>query len=149
MRSRIVALLALLAIACGPSQESGEAPPEAPPPAPAPTLADFAGTWENTVTLTGVEAPVISTTRGGASGTDWTMDLEGRPGIRMQARMQGDSLVMESEQYESILRAGVMTSVRTAAVLRDGAMEGNVLVTYQTPGGVEQVPGTILSRRLP
>lgn len=146
MRSRSLALVSLLLVACGPSQEP---PPEVPAAPPPPTLADFAGAWENIARLEDVEAPVTSTTRGGASGTDWVMELEGRPAVPLQVTMQGDSLVTESAEYESILRPGVTTIVRTAAVLRDGRMEGAILVTYRTPAGEEQLRGTLESRRMP
>jgi hypothetical protein len=92
---------------------------------------------------------VISTTHARASGTEWAMDLEGRPGIPLEVTVQGDSLVMETEEYESILRPGVMTRVRTASVLREGGLEGNVMVPYRAVGGEEQVRGTMESRRLP
>lgn len=143
MRSTVLPLIPLLLLACGPSPE--------PPPATgaAPTLADFAGTWENVVRLEGVEAPVSSITRGGSAGTDWTMELEGRPPVRLEVSIRGDSLVTESAGYESILRPGVTTTVRTAAVLRDGGMVGAIQVTYDTPGGPEQVRGTMESRRAP
>jgi hypothetical protein len=79
----------------------------------------------------------------------WTLDLEGRPGVVVHPSIQGDSLVMTTDPYESILRAGVMVTVRTAAVLQDGAMVGTVEATYQTPAGQERVPGTIRSTRAP
>jgi hypothetical protein len=84
-----------------------------------------------------------------ATASGWTVDLEGRPGVPVQPTIQGDSLVTTTAPYESILRAGVMVTVRTAAVLRDGALVGNVEATFQMPTGPERVPGTIRSTRAP
>lgn len=142
------ALLTVLALAaCTPAEQP--AVEEAPPAPPAPTLADFAGTWQNSATLAGVEAPVSSTMTGTAAGTDWTMTLEGRPPIPMQVSIVGDSLVTQTGEYESILRPGVMVTVRTASVLQNGMLMGNLVSTYKTTAGEEQVTGTIQGSRVP
>ncbi len=147
MRSVPAALFAVLLAACAPAEEPAvEAPP---PPPPSPTLADFAGTWQNSATLTGVADPVASTMSGTAAGTDWTMTLEGRPAIPMTVSVVGDSLIAVSAEYESILRPGVMVTTRTAAVLRDGMMTGNLTATYRTAAGEEVVTGTITGTRVP
>jgi hypothetical protein len=140
-----LAALALLA-ACGGS----DAPPPEAAPAPAPpalTLADFAGTWENSATLTGVADPVASTITGTADPATWTMSLEGRPNIPMTVAVVGDSLIATSAEYESVLRTGVMVTTRTASVLQDGMLIGNLVATYKTPAGEEQVSGTLHGMR--
>jgi hypothetical protein len=113
----------------------------------APSLADFTGTWTNTVTLTGAAAPIPSTMTATADPAGWTMSLEGRPPIKVSATIVGDSLVTQSEEYESVLRAGVRVTVRTATVIKDGRMMGSVTATYMTPTGTEVVPGTIEGTR--
>lgn len=140
---------ALLIAACTTdTAEDAEAPAatEMEAPAAAPSLADFAGTWNNTVRLDGVADPVPSTMIADASDR-WTMTLEGREPIGLQVNMQGDSVITVSDEYESILRPGVTTTVRTASVMHDGMMMGNVLVTYRTNAGEEQVRGTMEGRR--
>jgi hypothetical protein len=137
-------LVLALAAACTPAEEPA---PEAAMPA-APTLADFAGTWNNTVTLTGVADPVPSTMTGTADGV-WMMTLEGRDSIPVTASMSGDSLIAETAEYESILRPGVMVSVRTASVLHDNMLMGNVIATYKTDGVTETVTGTMTGTRPP
>ena len=139
--------LALLA-ACTPAPEQAEAPP-APPAAAAPTLADFAGTWNTTATLTGVTAPVESQLTGSADGSTWTMTLPGRDPIPLQASIMGDSLVAVSAEYESILRAGVQVTTRTAAVRSGEELVGNIIATYKTSSGDEVVTGTFRSTRAP
>ena len=139
MRSLSAVLVLAAFTACG-------APKDAAPPA-GPTLADFAGTWENTSTLTGVAAPVTSTITGTADTTGWTMSLEGRPNIPLRVSVVGDSLIAESAEYESILRKGVMVTTRTASVLKDGMLVGTLTADYKTATGVEKVAGTVEGKR--
>ncbi|MEO6447508.1 MAG: hypothetical protein ABIZ91_05620 [Gemmatimonadaceae bacterium] len=147
-------LSATLAIAllagCGPAEQpAADSAVMAPAPVAALTLADFAGTWQNTATIVGTENPVPSTLTGSADGSTWTTTLEGRPAIPTTAMLVGDSLITQTEEYESVLRKGVMVSVRTAAVMRDGMMMGNMVATYKTPAGEEKVNGTIQGTRAP
>ncbi|MBR9989221.1 MAG: hypothetical protein KFH98_05655 [Gemmatimonadetes bacterium] len=113
------------------------------------TVADFAGTWENVAMLEGVDEPVPSTMTGSAAGNDWTMSLEGRASIPLNVRVEGDSLIGESEAYESILRPGVMVTVRTASVLHGDMLMGRLVSIYQTADGEERVSGTIEGTRVP
>jgi hypothetical protein len=139
---RAVAMLLALALlpACAPEEE--EALPAAP------TLADFAGNWQVSSILAGTPDPVASTMDGTADASTWTMSLEGRPSIPLRVSIVGDSLIAQSTEYESILRAGVMVSVRTASALNDGGLSGTVTATYRTPTGEEVVPGTFTATRM-
>lgn len=147
MRRIAAVVAAVLLTACGNGEQSA---PEAAATAEAEpaSLADFAGAWQYEVTLVGVEEPVPVTVTGSAEGDDWTMDLEGRPGIPLLVSVAGDSLISQSAEYESVLRPGVTASVRTASVLRDGGLVGNALVTYRTAAGEELVPGTVRGTRI-
>jgi hypothetical protein len=146
MRAVTTFLCVLLVAACG----AAEQPPQAGDAADtaAHDIADYAGTWENVVTLDGAAAPIPSTMSGSSAGTDWTMSLEGRPGIPLQVKIVGDSLISESAEYESLLRPGVMVSVRTASVLRDGVLVGDVVADYRTAEGNQQVHGTLRGTRM-
>lgn len=137
----VVALLA----ACARVEESP--PPPATPPAP--TLADFAGTWNNTATLTGVANPVPSVMTGTADPETWSVKLEGRPPNKLTVSIVGDSLIGQTGEYDSILRTGVKVSTRTAVVLKDGMLMGTVVATYKTPAGDEVVHGTMHGTRVP
>ena len=142
---RIAALLALVALtACAPKEE--EAPAPAPPAAP--TLADFAGTWNIVSVLEGTADTVRSTLTGAADGT-WSMTLEGRPNIAVTASMSGDSLIGQSAEYESILRKGVMVSVRTASVMANGMLQGNLAATYKSAAGDTVVKGAFTGTKAP
>ena len=112
------------------------------------TPASFAGTWSTTATLEGAAKPVPSTLVGSADGATWTLSLEGRPNVAATASMSGDSLIIQSAEYESVLRKGVMVTTRTATVMSDNTMMmGNMVASYKTPKGVEEVKGTIMSTR--
>lgn len=143
MRTVPVVLLLCFSAACAPKEE-----PKAPPaPPPGPTLATFAGTWETKAALEGSKDTVPSTMTGTADAAGWTMTLKGRANIPLTVSIVGDSLVAQSAEYESVLRKGVMVSVRTASVIKDGALAGNMVATYKTAKGTEVVKGTIWGGR--
>lgn len=138
MRKVSTLLGVVLLAACGPAEEEEPA---------GLTLTDVAGTWQNVAMLNGVENPVSSTMTGTASGSNWTMTLEGRPNIPMQVSIVGDSLIAITDEYESVLRDGVMVTVRTASVLQNGELVGNLVATYRTEDGTEEVTGTMRGTR--
>lgn len=146
----VICLFTLLLIAgCGGGEDASDAMPEEAPAEmemEGPTVADFAGTWTLETTLEGTPEPVPSTIEGTADGT-FTMMLEGREPMTMEASMSGDSLVLVSPPYESVLRDGVMVTVRTAAVVENDRMMGKLLATYQTDEGTEEVTGTVEGSR--
>jgi hypothetical protein len=111
-------------------------------------MSDFAGTWNTVVTLPG-SAPVESKLVGSPDGSTWKLVLTGRDSIPLQASIVGDSLVAVSAEYESVLRAGVMVTVRTAGVRSGEELTGNVTATYKSAAGEEVVNGTFRSTRAP
>lgn len=144
MRTLPIVLSAILLTGCGaPGDQAGTDPAASS----SVSIADFAGTWENIATLDGVPEPVPSTISGSAAGDDWTMSLPERDGIPLLVSVNGDSLVGQSAEYESILRPGVMVTVRTASVLRDGGLVGTIVATYRTADGMERVAGTLRGTR--
>ena len=152
--AQAILVLAILA-ACGTTKEAAKDSASAMMPAPAPAMAagpaiaDFAGTWKMTSTLTGVAKPVASTLTGSADGSTWTMSFEGRPDVPVQSSVVGDSLIGQTAEYESVVRKGVMVTVRTASVMSNGMLSGNMVATYKTPKGEEKVNGTITGTRAP
>lgn len=139
-RSRVAVPL-VLCVACGAPAE----PP--PPPPPPPTYADFAGEWDAVSTMAGVADPVRSRLASTPAGGGWTITFEGRPPVPMRVSMAGDSLVLISEPYESVLRPKVTVQLRTAGVLVDGSIAGKIIATYDTPDGQEVLMGTISATR--
>jgi hypothetical protein len=146
MRVLTAVLCALILVGCGRRDE--EPAPGAEAVAATSSMAQFAGTWSNMVTLEGVNELVPSTMSGSAAGDDWTMSLRDRENIAVRTHLKGDSLIGQSAEYESILQPGVMVDVRTASVLRDGGLIGNVVATYRTTNGEQQVRGTIRGTRV-
>ena len=147
MRFAVALLAVAAAIGCAKKEEP--APDSAAMAAPAaPTVADFAGTWNLASVLEGTPDTVKSTTTLGADGS-CSLTLEGRPNVSCTTSMSGDSLVSQSAEYESVLRKGVMVSVRTAAVMSGGAMTGTLVATYKTPTGDQIVHGTITGTKAP
>lgn len=140
MRYTLLAASFLLLVACAKNEPAPEA--AAPPPPPALTPADFAGTWNTSVTLTGVEKPVETVLTGSADGMTWTMSTAGRDPVSLTASMSGDSLVLVTGEYESFVRKGVMVSTRVASVKSGEMLMGNAIATYRTKAGEEVVLGT-------
>jgi hypothetical protein len=140
---------ALLALAFATGCAAEEPPPEPPPPPPPPSFADFGGHWMVVNNLEGLADSVPSELRGNPDGTGWYMSLEGRDSIGMRASIQGDSLVLLSEKYESILRENVIVQVRTASVLSDGTLSGRLVATYDYPDSQQVVVGTLRGTRAP
>jgi hypothetical protein len=144
-----VALLAVAALtACAAKEEATPDSAAAAAAPAAPTVADFAGTWNTVSVLEGTPDSVKSTLTGAADGT-WSMSLEGRPNVPMTVSMSGDSLVATSAEYESVLRKGVMVTVRTAGVKSGDMMMGKLVATYKTPQGEQVVNGTFTSTKAP
>jgi hypothetical protein len=84
-----------------------------------------------------------------ADGAGSVLSLEGRPNIPLTVSMSGDSVITQSAEYESVLRAGTMVTVRTAAVRgADGSLNGNMAATYKTAEGEQVVNGTIVGRKV-
>ncbi len=116
-------------------------------PVAAMTLADFAGSWSMSAAVDGTEEPVLTTMNGSADSSEWMLSLPDREDVPMQVSMMGDSLIGVTEQYESVLREGVMVTVRTALALVDGEVHGTLQATYQMEEGEEIVNGMMHGTR--
>ena len=90
------------------------------------SLADVAGTWNVlAVTEAGDSVPAFQLVVT-ADQSDWTMNAPNRPPIAVRViAVDGDSIVVESGPYESLLRPGVQ--VTTESVYR---LEGDRLVSH-------------------
>lgn len=136
---RTVLLVATLLVAC-----AAEEPPE-PEPLHTPTLEDFAGAWSMTVVFPEQGDTVRSTLSGSAAANDWVMINPGDQRVRMPTvSLKGDSMILVSDKFPAVVRPGATAQVRTAAVLRDGAMEGKILATFELPDGSQDVRAGVL-----
>lgn len=147
MRTTLSLMMLLTMSACGAGEEEMPATeePAAAPVTAAVTASDFHGTWEGQAMLEGTPDPVQVTMEGTESG--WTMTLPDRDPIALGASMSGDSLVLVSEPYESVIQDGVTVHTRSAVVLQNGRIVGSLTATYTTPEGESVVPGTMEARR--
>jgi len=137
MRSLHFVLGAALLAACA----KPDAPPaaEPAPPAAAVNLADFAGTWTSQVMAEGSDSVLVTSTMvASADPAAWTLTLPGRPPMALRVSTSGDSVVTEAGPYESVLRAGVQVTTRTASVLEGGMMMGRTIARY-SGGGPDSV----------
>jgi hypothetical protein len=141
---RPIALAATLALAgCG----AEEPAPEPAPPPPPPSFTDFAGHWNVISRLEGAADSVPSVMTSRPDGGGWMLSLEDRDSIPMRASLSGDSLVLLSAPYQSVLRERVTVQVRTASVLVNGALQGRLVATYNYPDSQQVVVGTISGTR--
>lgn len=138
----VLAVLALV-LACGPGE------PEVPPPLDTPALSDFAGSWALTVIFPEQGDTVRATLSGSSAANDWLMINPGDQRVRMPTvSLKGDSMILVSERFAAVVQPGTTAQVRTAAVLRDGVMEGKILATFALRDGTQEVrAGTIRATR--
>src|SRR5688572_27951578 len=123
MRLTAVLVALTLVAACAPKEE---VPVDSPAAAPAaPTIADFAGTWQIASVLEGTPDTVKSTLTGAPDGT-LTLTIEGRSNMPVSVSMSGDSMIVQSSEYESVLLKGVMVTVRTASLMSNGMFSSNL-----------------------
>jgi hypothetical protein len=132
--SRITAMCcAALIMACAPSGEQA-AEDDGTAMSGGITLADAAGTWDMNTMLVGSDS-VVTTSQLVATETmdGWQLLLAGRDAIPVRVvAVEGDSIVSETGQYESILRPGVMVSLRMVYRLHGEMMMGGITARYQS-----------------
>ena len=124
------------------------------PEAAGPSLTDFAGTWTFTGTAneSGETAPPYELTAT-ADESGWTfrfLDFPDRGVIPVRVlEVSGDSVVTETDRFESALRPGVQ--VWTHAVYRrDGdRLMGNLVAHYETTGADSVLNITVEGIRAP
>lgn len=138
MSRPLTAVLVLLLAGC-----AAEEPPPPPPPPPPPTFAGFAGDWIVTAVLAGRAEPVHGVIGSNSAGTAWNLSLEGRDPINLEPALHGDSLILTSGKYPSILRDNAMVQDRMAFVRSDAGLTGKAVFLYDTPDGQEIVTGTV------
>lgn len=143
---RRLALFPFLLLSAGCADEP---PPEPPPPPPPPSFTDFAGHWMLVSRLEGLSDSVPSEIHSRPDGGGWVLSLEGRDSIPMRVSMSGDSLVLLSDPYQSVLQRNVVVQVRTAGVLTDSGLVGKLVATYNHPDSQQIVVGTFRGRRAP
>jgi hypothetical protein len=141
MRLLALALSASIFTACN-KKES--APPPPPPPAMAPmapmastpiNLQSLAGTWKFKVM--GAASDSVLTTYTlvvAADTTGWMMTLPNRKPMRMHVMVMGDSVMLSSPQYESVLRKGQQVTLSSVMHVMGDKLMGTTMAHYVTKG---------------
>ena len=141
MRSTRLALLALLALACGKQEKAPDAMSSAmAPAAPAFSLADAAGKWTYVAkNMAGDSVLVTAELTASADPAAWTILLPNRPVMPLTVTVSGDSVMTNVAEYESVLRKGV--KVTTNGVLRmvDGKLVGSMVAHYSNVATADSV----------
>ena len=145
MRPTALLCSAVLLVGCSgsekaPAADSPAAAPAAAPAAPAAlSIADLAGKWTQVVRAENSDSVLVtSVVVATADPNGWTITLPGRPAMPVRVSASGDSLLVASGPYESVLRKGV--TVTTDGVLRlvDGKLVGITIAHYK-PAGADSV----------
>ena len=109
----------------------------APEPA-APSLADFAGTWTFTGTTETGQTPPPYELTATADQSGWTFrfpDLPERGDIPVRVlEVSGDSVVTETDRFESALRPGLQVWTHTVYRREGDRLVGDLVAHYETTG---------------
>jgi hypothetical protein len=154
MRCLVLIVSASIVAACSP-KDSPRAPstPPSPPVAPdAPTsavskapidLASIAGTWSFKVMGATNDSVVTTYTLVvTADTTGWVLKLPNRKPIPLHVAILGDSVMLRSPQYQSVLRKGL--KVNTTSVMR---VSGDKLVGNSVAHYAITTPDSVLELR--
>lgn len=144
MRRMLLLLCAVLLVGCAKTEQPADhsATTEEPNALAALTLAAVAGVWEGTVTAAGsdsVLANLVLTATPDATG--WTMMVANAADPSQTATApansvvaSGDSIVVETGPFGSVLRPGQQVNTHSVYRLQDGALHGTIQATYPATG---------------
>ena len=117
---------------------AGSTPAPTPPAAPTPiALADVAGKWQMKAapeggTDTTTTNFVLTAT---ADTTGWTLTFPNRPKpVALHIMTGGDSIVANSEPYESVRRKGVQVTTNSVFRMQNGQLTGMTMAHYKSKG---------------
>jgi hypothetical protein len=145
MRRMIPVVLTLVAAAaCARSEQQPAADsPAAAMAAPASamlSLGDVAGTWNAVGKREGSDSVLVSyAIKATADTTGWTVTFANGLVVPLHVwSVAGDSMVLHSGPYESVLRKGVQVTTHSVMRLQDGRLVGTVVAHY-SGGGPDSV----------
>ena len=97
------------------------------------SAADLVGTWNmKTMSETSDSVLVEYTVTATADPAGWMINLPNRPPMALRVAIAGDSVVIESGPYESVLRKGVQVTTRGVSRLVNGELVGTTVAHYAT-----------------
>jgi hypothetical protein len=138
---RFIALLGCAALVAGcttketPPADTTAAAPAPAAPAPTISLASIAGIWNVTVKPEGKDTVVTTYVLNTTDTTDWHFQFpKGKPIAMKITSMRGDTLVSETDWFDSSVRPGMKTKTNSLTWLQDGKLVGRTTAHYQTTG---------------
>lgn len=126
-------------------QQAEDSAAAAMAPAPTPlSLSDVAGTWSvRAMSETGDSVLTTYTLTATGEPTGWTMTFPNRDPIPLRVTVDADSLIFDTDPYESTLRPGVQVRTEGSSRFTDGRMVGTFTAHY-----VVTTPDSVMRGRL-
>lgn len=140
MRRLVAVCCAVAVVGCAKSDDQRAMDtPAAATPAPAPkmiALSDVAGKWNVKGMNEAGDSTLVTytfTATGDTSG--WSITFPNRRPVPVRiVAVAGDSIVIASGPYESVLRKGVQVTTTGPIRMQDGKLVGNITARYKTKG---------------
>lgn len=127
---RALPFCALLFLACAKGEKSPAADSPAVAAPPALTLADLTGKWTQTNTPEGSDTVVTTELNFTGDPSAWTITVMGRPTTPAQVTVDGDSVMVKTGPFESVLRKGVQVTTNSVSRMVDGKLVGVTVAHY-------------------
>lgn len=139
---RTLMLCAVLLVGCAKSEPPVTESTTTPAPAPTIALADVAGTWDGNVMAAGTDSVLsVMELTATATTTGWSMKVANAktPTKMTDATVnsvvaEGDSVVVDSGPFASVLRKGQQVTTHGVYRLQDGKLMGTIVATYPASG---------------
>ena len=134
---RLTALLGCVAVAaaCTTKESAPPADTTAAVPAPTVSLGHLAGIWNVTVKPEGKDTVVATYILNNTDTTDWTfMFPKGKPIHEKITGYRGDTIVMETDWFDSAVRPGLKVKTNSLVWELDGKLMSKVTARYQNAG---------------
>jgi hypothetical protein len=140
---RLTALAGCFLLFAGCSKKEAEPAADttamAPAPAAAPaapvSLASVAGMWNVNVKPEGRDSVATTYVLNATDSTAWTFAFpKGKPIAMRVTGVRGDTIITETDWFDSSVRPGLKARSSSTAWLQNGKLVGKTVVHYQTTG---------------
>ncbi|MDH4046417.1 MAG: hypothetical protein OEW06_18370 [Gemmatimonadota bacterium] len=147
MRVLVLLCSAALVVGCAPAEEQPAT--DMADTQAAVSLADFAGVWAVTAMPETSDSALTTFDLVATDAMDgWSMNPPNREPIPMRVVLvDGDSVVSETGPYASLLRDGVMVTLRSVTRLDGGMLTGTFVAHYATTSADSVVSGRMHGMR--
>jgi hypothetical protein len=99
------------------------------------SLADLAGTWNMRTTSTDPADTFVNEYQIVIDEASWIMNFPDRDPVSVTAVVDGDSVITDSEPFESVRHPGMMVTTHTIFHMEGDRLVGDVTATWQTAAG--------------